>query len=173
MSIKPNWYKKKIKKSNYKNLNEKIIKREGHHPNCLQFRNHVIKVKNKKYCAGCLGLSIGSFLSIILIIIYNLINIVYFDMYWYLLMFGLIIILYSFFEMFLNNKYPWIHLLSNTILIIGFLLILIGTIEKTGEFFYGLISLLVSFLFLKTRIQLSIFNHENICLNCNRTCKIY
>jgi len=68
LAIYPHWYNK-IRKSQYNNKNKKqfiktIIKRKGHHPNCIKFQNHILKIKHKSYCTGCLGLTIGSLISI-------------------------------------------------------------------------------------------------------------
>ena len=78
ISIKPGWYKKQKKKKS----NEFI----GHHPNCDEFSNHKIIIKNKTCCAGCLGLLIGSIVNIILIIFYIINDYVLLDniiMYYY------------------------------------------------------------------------------------------
>ena len=173
VSIKPRWYKK-IKKISYnkKIRNKKKIK-VGHHPNCKSFRNHIIIIKNKKYCSGCIGLGIGAFFSIVLTIIYLLYAIRYENFYYSIFIFGLFFIFSSFLESLLYNRNSKIHLLSNVLLIIGFNFIIISTLENSGNLIYAMIGLIAAFLFLETRIQISFFNHRNICYNCESDCKIY
>ena len=177
LSIYPRWYYKIIKKNKKKFFNTKLdnnkIKREGHHPKCSKFRNHVIKIKKKIICTGCLGLGIGSLISIFLIIYYfTSYNSEYSILYLYSFFLGLIIITISFIESFINNN-PFFHVLSNIFLIIGFMLIIISTLENSGDIIYGLIAILASFLFLETRIQISLLKHMNICNQCIKNCKMY
>ncbi len=42
------------------------IKIIGHHPDCEEFNNHVIKIKNTILCPGCYGLALGAVISILL-----------------------------------------------------------------------------------------------------------
>jgi len=177
LSFYPRWYNtiiKNNKKININdNLNNKKRKREGHHPDCIKFRNHVIKIKKKKYCAGCLGLGIGSLISIFLIIYYvTLYNSGYSIIFQYYFFLGLLIIILSYFELFINNN-PFLHFLSNIFFIIGFLMIIFGTLENTSDLIYVLIAILGSFLFLETRIQISLLKHINICNKCINNCKMY
>ena len=173
VSIKPRWYKKIIKKSNNKKNDNNKIRREGHHATCDSFRNHILIINNKKYCSGCIGLGIGALFSIILIIIYIFYNIRYDNFYNYIFICGLIFIYSSFFESILYKRNSKIHLLSNVFLIIGFNFIIISTLENSGDLIYGFICIIASFLFLNTRIQISILNHRNICYKCIGDCKIY
>ena len=176
ISVYPRCYYKIIKNNKNKNtskINNKIRKREGHHPKCNKFQNHVIKIKNKKYCTGCLGLGIGSIISIFLTISYIFTyNTDYLIIFQYSFFIGLLIILLSYFESFIN-KIPIIHILSNIFLIIGFMLIIISTFENSGYIIYGLIAILASFLFLETRVQISILKHIDICTKCIKDCKMY
>ena len=77
IAVYPNWFKKLMKqeKHSVNKQQPQKAKREyqGHHPDCQQFLTHTVKIKNKTLCAGCLGLSIGSIISILLIIIYIII----------------------------------------------------------------------------------------------------
>ncbi|MFE3846240.1 hypothetical protein ACFL1L_05235, partial [Thermoplasmatota archaeon] len=74
LSFYPRWYNKIIKNNNksftINKLDNKKRNREGHHPNCVQFEKHVIKIKHRNYCTGCLGLGLGSLISIFLIFNY-------------------------------------------------------------------------------------------------------
>lgn len=177
LSFYPRWYHNiilnKKKSTIITEIDNKNRIKEGHHPSCIKFKNHVIKIKNKKYCAGCFGLGTGSLISIFLITYYLLFNNdEYSILYQYYFFLGLLFVILSFFEIFIN-KNSILHILSNILLIIGFLIITISTLENTNNLIYGLIAILGSFLFLETRIQISIFKHINICDKCIEKCKMY
>ena len=89
-AIKPAWYKKKKKEK--KEITNKFT---SHHPDCKRFKDHKITIKNKTYCAGCLGLIIGSIITIILIIYYLIFDIINFNNYFFLLT-GLLLIIFLF-----------------------------------------------------------------------------
>jgi hypothetical protein len=178
LSFYPRWYKNIVTIKNNKIIksdsNNKIRNREGHHPNCSKFKNHIIKIKGRKYCAGCFGLGVGSLISIFLLIVYIIIEKnQYLLLYQYSFCIGLLIIILSYIESLINNKKSIIHILSNIFLIIGFLLLSISTLENSNNLIYGLIGILASFLFLETRIQISMLHHINICSNCIEQCKMY
>ena len=177
LAIHPGWFKRNKAPplfNSYKDAKQKNRKRKGHHPDCTQFQSHTIQIKNKTLCSGCLGLSIGSFLSILLMIIYMVIpHIPFTPWLYYLLLLGCIIIGLVYLEIMLPRRYTIVHIISNAFLIIGFLLITISIIEITKNILYGLLCILFSFLWLHTRIQLSSYRHSVICVKCNNDCKIY
>ena len=53
------------------------------------------------------------------------------------------------------------------------MMIIISTLENTGDLIFGLIAILASFLFLETRIQISLLKHINICNKCIKDCKMH
>jgi hypothetical protein len=74
LALYPRWFRRLTKHATHHLNSEKsrkiTRKYKGHHPDCGNFQGHTIETKNKTLCAGCLGLSIGSIISIILAIIY-------------------------------------------------------------------------------------------------------
>lgn len=179
LAFYPKWYKKlsksgKTKSDNKKDGNAIIRKRKGHHPDCHKFKDHIINHENKFYCTGCLGLAIGSILSIIFMIVYLLINYEKNFLILYILIFlGLIMIAFNFIEIMIPTRHKIIHILSNIFIMIGFLLIVIGVFEITGSKTYAIISIIFTFLWLYTRIQLSNNRHRIICKKCKEKCKMY
>jgi hypothetical protein len=178
LTIHPGWIRKSlkgiIKNSTTENIKKTDIKREGHHPNCDKFKNHIFRFKSRVYCTGCLGLAIGCVISIILIIFYNSIYVkISPEIYFYLIIVGMIIVGFVFIEIISNKRNLYIHIISNSFLIIGFLIIIIGITEITGDKIYGIISIIFSFLWLDTRIQLSNWHHGKICSKCCKSCKMY
>ena len=178
LAIRPGWFRRYSKHENHgarKKQDQKITrKRKGHHPDCNQFQNHTVVIRNKTICAGCLGLSMGSVISIFLMIIYipnagGLFS----TIFYFPLVLGLIIIGLVYVEIILPTRYKIVHVISNFFLVISFFLITIGIFEITGNKIYGLIGILLSFLWLDTRIQLSNWHHNLICKNCSEPCKMY
>ena len=159
---------------NRKQTQKTARKRKGHHPDCDQFQNHTIRIDNKTLCAGCLGLSIGAILSIFLMILYIVIRgELSFTTFYFFMFLGLIIISLVYIEIMLPIRYTIIHVISNVFLVISFLLIVVCIFEITGNKIYGAVSILLSFLWLDTRIQLSNWRHTLICKNCDENCKMY
>lgn len=178
LAFYPGWYKKILKtnKNNLDKKNEKKVlrKRKGHHPDCDQFKNHVIGFDSKVFCTGCLGLAIGSVLSIFLMLIYIVITSGKTLMVFYLLVFlGLILVAFNFVEIMFPVRQRVVHIFSNVFIVVGFLFIVIGVFEITGSIAYAILSIIFSFLWLDTRIQLSNRRHSLICSSCNKKCKMY
>ena len=178
LAIYPGWFKRFTKQEkqnpNRKQTQKAARKRKGHHPDCDQFQNHTIRINNKMFCAGCLGLSIGAILSIFLMILYIVIEgELSFTTFYFVMFLGLIIIGLVYIEIMLPIRHTIIHVISNVFLVISFLLIVVCIFEITGNKIYGTVSILLSFLWLDTRIQLSYWQHSLICNNCTEQCKMY
>jgi len=178
LTIYPGWFKRftKQEKHNPNNMmtQKTARKRKGHHPKCEQFQNHTMRIGNKTLCAGCLGLSVGSILSIFLMILYIVIGgKLSFTTFYFFIFLGLTIIGLVYVELMLSIRHAFLHVLSNIFLIVSFFIVTISIFEITGSKIYGTISVILSFLWLDTRIRLSNWNHTQICENCSETCKMY
>ena len=176
LATRPGWYRKSLHKNhgNNKSNTKKIRNRIGHHPDCDRFRSHTVTINNKKICSGCLGLAIGAIIALILMIGYLFVDIPKSIGILYLFIIsGLVIIGFVYIEIILAKRSTTIHIVSNIFLMISFLLLTIGIFEITGNRMYGVITVILSFLWLDTRIQLSKWHHSLICDNCMETCKMY
>ena len=179
LALKPNWIKRLSSKdasvSNGNPMNEKINnRRRGHHPLCSRFQNHTISHNGKILCAGCLGLAIGCVIAILLMTLFLII--VYFlslTFFVLSLSIGLIIITFSYIETALPQRTPTGHVMSNVLLVIGLFLVVSGVFGITKSPLIGAFAVLISFLWLDTRVQLSNWNHEKMCRECRNTCKAY
>jgi len=171
-AIKPGWYKiqKSKEKSELKKESSNGFK--GHHPNCKNFSSHTIIIKNKTYCSGCLGLIIGSAFTIFLIVLYLLFDLPLINFHIFLLI-GILLILGLFVIIIFFKKNPIIRILSNSIFVFSFFIIVISILEITGSYTYGLLTGLFCFLLVDTRIQMSKWSHANECKNCEKDCKMY
>lgn len=144
----------------------------GHHPDCPAFRSHTIQENGRTWCAGCLGICIGLLLGAGLMIAYALSPFPLTPSLPWLIV-GLLIIAVAYAEMFLRRRQPLLHIAINSLLGLGFALIVIVTLEHTGQGIYGLFALLLCFLWMDTRIQFSHWRHHQLCVACNEPCKIY
>jgi hypothetical protein len=145
----------------------------GHHPNCSEFQTHTLSIKNKVYCAGCLGLAIGCILSIILMIIYYQYPISSTTLWYSLIILGFFLIFLVYSENSLSLRNSVFHCLINLLLILSFFFIMVSVLEITHNIVFSIIALLFSFLWLETRIQISRYQHTSICSNCPKECKQY
>jgi hypothetical protein len=176
-TVSPNWVRRYLpqKKNNEKNTNKEATRMfQGHHPDCHTFQNHRIQWKNKTWCAGCLGLLIGLNVSIMLMILYLLIDFRQPKMISYLLFIvGLFILTFVYFEIVYRNRHPLLHVFSNSLLPLSFFIITIAVVGLTGKLVYGFFTILLCFLWLDVRIQLSKWRHRLLCINCTEYCKMY
>jgi hypothetical protein len=150
------------------------IKMIGHHPDCEAFNNHVIKIKNTILCPGCYGLALGCVISILLMSGYIVFPIKIQLIHLYIVVIlGMLLIVLNYVEITIPARRAYFHLISNIFLVISFFLIILGILHLTGNMIYGLLAVLISYLWLDTRVQLSVWRHSQVCQNCNESCKVY
>ncbi|NIN69724.1 MAG: hypothetical protein GTO63_34580 [Anaerolineae bacterium] len=146
----------------------------GHHPACELFESHTVKWRDRTLCAGCTGLAIGSFVSVPLMGMYVVLQAEL--PIWALqalLASGLALVGAKYIE----TLSPWSRasgrIISNGLLVVGFFLIVMSVLELSGSAVLGVLGVVVSFLFLDTRIQLSRWRHVRTCSECSESCKVY
>jgi hypothetical protein len=175
LAVKPDWLRSKIGRSfqstSKQNAKVKNIEHKGHHPDCRRFLDHTIMLGERTVCAGCLGLAVGSMISIIITILYIEATIVFpRSSLFIMIIAGLFFIALNYTESVLVERMVLVHISFNLILPLGFLLITIGIFELYGELIFGLIVILISILWLDTRIQISEWTHNKICFSCTNKC---
>jgi hypothetical protein len=177
LAIYPNWWRTKSHQINHASkVKEGKIKRsfQGHHPDCNTFKSHIIFIKNKPRCAGCLGLALGSLVSILLMALYLFLPYrLPIATSYILLMLGIFALLLVYGEIILNKRHTLLHIIINSLLVLSFLVITISVVEITKGPVYGILTILICFLWLDTRIHLSNQQHKNICASCTKSCKTY
>jgi hypothetical protein len=178
LALRPNWIKRFTKRGinhvHGQPIQTVAIKRQGHHPGCVHFQSHTFPIKNNILCAGCTGLALGSiasvFLMIISLIFFNEISKNILSIF---IIVGMIFIALNYVEIAYLKRGAFVHLFSNIFLVISFFFVIIGVFQLTGNVIFGIFAVIISFLWLDTRIQLSNRRHTEICKNCNETCKAY
>ncbi|MFA5771638.1 MAG: hypothetical protein WC974_02785 [Thermoplasmata archaeon] len=174
-AIKPNWLKR-LTHHGDNVLNEttahKITRmRRGHHPDCKGFEAHIVRIKNRIICSGCLGLASGSVISIVLVLVsLNVLDVMPAYFLYIMIILGFVFIAANYIEIKFLERKAYVHIILSALLPISFCLVSRGLLELTGSIFFGFVGLLISFLWLDTRIQLSLWHHESICKNCKEKC---
>jgi hypothetical protein len=176
-TVKPNWirrYRSKFTNEERNVHSEATQSFRGHHPDCSTFQNHTIQWNNRTWCAGCFGLFIGLSMSILLTILYiatdfhptQIITL-------FLFLLGLLIIPIVYGEIIYRSKHTIVHVFLNSLLPLSFFIITVAVGEITGKFIYACLTILLCFLWLDTRIQLSKWRHGFLCSNCIESCKMF
>ncbi len=136
---------------------------QGHHPTCGMFAAHIFRIKDKTWCAACIGLLIGGLLALAGAS-------VYFFGGWHvaehsslMILLGTVGVSFGLFQFKFKNL---IRLFMNAIFVLGTLFILIGVDELVRNLVFDLfaVSLIVFWLF--TRISLSQWDQKVICSGC-------
>lgn len=148
--------------------------RRGHHPDCEGFASHVITTDRGSLCAGCTGLARGCVMAIVLMGIFTTIPAKMSPgVPGFFALLGMILIVVVYGEIALPTRNALLHMAANSLLVIGFLFVVIGVFHSTGDATSALLAIVVSFLWLDTRIHLSNWRHAKICENCSEVCKAY
>jgi hypothetical protein len=177
-ALRPGWTKTLLKRSvhGFKDERAGRSKRRirGHHPDCEHFESHTFKRGDRLSCAGCFGLATGSTVAILLMIIYLGFPVELLPFTWYvLLLSGFLMVIGSFIEIVIPTRVALVHVVSNILLVVGFFFVVVASIQLTSNLFFGLLGIMISFLWLDTRIQLSTWRHSIICKECSEQCKVY
>lgn len=178
LAVRPNWTRRLIQRRSRGLVTEGIHtstrKNKGHHPDCKGFRGHVIEKRDRTLCAGCSGLASGSVISILLMVMFIILPYRLSPTAGFVLVtIGLVLVAANYVETAILTRQPRVHQASNVILVIGFFLVVIGMFHLTGNAVYGIFGVVMSFLWLDTRIQISSWRNAEICRSCSEICKAY
>ena len=146
---------------------QRAIVYEGHHPSCGRFRTHVLKIRNKVYCAGCSGLLTGALIAILGSLAYAVNAFAVHEGAVFVFWFGFSAVLLGL----LQYAKPlmsvsWFHFILNVLFVAGSLFILIGVIETNGTVVVEMYFLVTTMYWILTRIVLSNLEHQKICAMC-------
>lgn len=148
--------------------------RRGHHPDCGRFSDHVIRWRGRVLCAGCTGLAVGSVASILLMSLFIAISPEFPASVWQVfLVLGLAMVGAKYLEPMVLRSSASVRLAFNALLVVGLLFVVLGAFQLTGNAIFGLLAIVLSFLFLDTRVQLSAIFHSQTCTICEENCKVY
>lgn len=177
LCLRPQWIKEIVLKKDTARTNQgREVTRcfIGHHPDCPVFDHHRITFRKKTWCAGCVGLLFGCLLSSGLMILYVLWNpVVAASMYQILFFFGILCVILVYAELFIGSRWRLMHVVVNSILVLGFFFITISIGEQTGDVIDGFFTIVLCMLWLDTRIMVSKWRHSRLCSCCPEPCKTY
>jgi len=148
-------------------MKEGIVTFEGHHPSCGKFAAHVLRLGDKKYCAGCTGLVVGATVSLLGTLAYLFtgafpkeVAVLVFWLGFAGVALGLL--QYSVF----NVGGSFVHMFLNVVYVTGAFLLLIGIEEITSNPLLEVYFVALTLYWILTRILLSQQEHRKICAVC-------
>lgn len=150
------------------------ITSKGHHAECGRFTAHVLQVRGRTYCAGCLGLLTGALIAIATGLLYAANIVVFGSQAGFVLWFGFAMVLLGL----LQYAKPLmtrgsIHFFLNVVFVVGAFFLLVGVIEINGGFAVEIYLLVMILFWILTRIILSNREHQRICTLCEHSSCVY
>ena len=137
----------------------------GHHPGCENFSPHVFEIGGRRVCVACTGLTVGGLLALIG-------TFLYFFADWYVEQNNVLVVLIGLLGVSLGlfqfrAKQHLVRFSLNVFFVLGSFLVLIGIDGLAQSVFvdFFLVALIVFWLF--TRILISQWDHERICIACD------
>lgn len=150
----------------------KSIRKEGHHPTCDHYSDHVITIKESHYCAGCSGLVTGAIIAITGTVLFFFLSfqiILPEVVFWLGFVFVTIGLLQHPLYQLLTLHRGIIRFTINILFVVGSFLLLASVIQLTNSLILAIYLLLLILYWIFTRIVLSRRSHHLICSRCNRS----
>jgi hypothetical protein len=151
-----------------------VLKRKptlrGHHYSCDPFSDHVFRIGNKIFCAGCTGLTTGAIIAIIGSIVYFFLGISFINellAFWIGFSGVFIGLVQHRLYRALSIRNGFLRFTLNVIFVLGAFLLLVGADQITGNLAVDLYILCVILLWILNRIMMSKGEHERICMQCD------
>ena len=143
----------------------------GHHPTCSSFTGHVIKFKDKIYCAGCTGLVVGGLAALFGVLPYLFFGFDFGENSIFAFWTGFIGVACCLLQYQVSDrKNGGVHFFFNMIFPFGALLLLIGVSGIIGNFILEAYLLALIVFWVITRITRSSLEHKKICMDCVQPC---
>jgi len=148
--------------------------RLGHHPDCGRFDGHRLRSGEGAHCAGCTGLAAGSLVGIALAIALALVPSVL-DGAWAraVLYAGTALVLADLVTDIVPGRPAAAHAALDALMVVGAFMAVVGTLWSTRSLGYGLLAVLVTVMWVDTRVTLSAWRHIDTCGRCPEGCKAY
>ena len=143
----------------------------GHHPDCPEFRGHVLIVYEGAFCAGCTGLAIGAILAIIggFLSFFGGFSVWNPSIVFYI---GALLVALGVVQHFIDMGSPMFHLVLNIVFVFGAFMLMASIMELNTSFQVE-VYLLASILFwVGMRIRVSQEEHVRVCSHCSEGCSM-
>ena len=158
----------------HETLNQKPA-HQGHHHSCDQFSDHVLKIRNNVFCAGCTGLTTGAVISIYGGISYFFLGISLvneFLVFWIGFAGVFVGIVQHHLYRALSVRSGFIRYILNVVFVLGAFFLLVGANQIVGNIAVDFYVLCVILLWIFNRIMMSSTEHERVCMQCDiESCK--
>jgi len=144
---------------------------QGHHPCCGAFSKHVLRIRNRILCVGCLGLSAGGLAALTGAILYFFGNS---DIWGHGLLpfwfgaLGVVVGLLQFWPLELDRKA--LRFLASASFAFGAFLVVAKVDEFAQSLAADLFLILLVGLWILTKMALSNWDHQRICVSCAKPC---
>ena len=136
----------------------------GHHPNCEKFSAHVINLRGRYICAACTGLFLGGLIDLVGTFLYFFFGWEYKIETFVIVFIGILAVLIGFFQLKFSR---FARSLLNVSFVVGCYLVLSGMDQSQRSLSYDLFIFSLIVFWLVTRILLSQWDHERICMGCD------
>jgi hypothetical protein len=142
---------------------------QGHHPDCENFAAHVFRIGDKTFCAACTGLLLGGLLVLVGTLLYFFSNWRVEQSSSLMIWVGVLGVGFGLFQFKFRS---FVRLFLNVFFVLGTFFILIGVDKLLHSVAVDLFLVALTLFWLFTRISLSQWDHERICLSCKAaTCE--
>ncbi len=143
--------------------------KEGHHPDCGKFSDHMIASSKRVVCAACSGLALGAFLAFLGALFYFSGGNVSAETGKPMLIAGSILVPLGLAR--LKSK-GFVRLSLNVAFVCGAFLVLAGVDILARNLFFDLFVIGLIGLWIWTRIILSEWDHTRTCSSCTQDCSL-
>ncbi len=145
--------------------------RHGHHPDCGSYASHVLHLRNRRYCAGCLGLMIGAIFGILgsLPLLFGF-TLPHAELYFWTGTGFVVLGIFQHQLSLFNNS--WLHLSLNILFVIGPFFQLLGLFTLNPTLITELYLFTLIPFWILTRITFSQIQHAQICQTCTTSCPL-
>jgi hypothetical protein len=146
----------------------------GHHPGCKGFAAHEFQIGRKTLCTACMGLLLGSLITLFGITAYFFLGWNIGENISLFLISGVLGVGLGLFQyMFFNIRWRLLRFLLNAFFVSGTFLVLAGIDAVANSLVLDSFVVFLSVFWLFTRILLSKHIHNKICQTCNLKCNVY
>ncbi|MEM2144659.1 MAG: hypothetical protein QW279_04815, partial [Candidatus Jordarchaeaceae archaeon] len=142
----------------------------GHHPNCGSFSSHVLSFNGRVFCAGCMGLIVGAFISLIGCFFYFFVGLCVDGFSEVFFWFGFIGVSVGLLQYRIPSHSSLVHFVLNVVFVFGVFLLLVAVDSFLGSLLVDLYLVALSIYWVLTRIELSRVERGKKCLRCGKPC---
>lgn len=135
----------------------------GHHPVCEKYKSHIFGIKNRTFCAACMGLFVGGLVTTVGSIIYFFTEWIVIENSILFVILGILGIGFGFFQQWFKSI---VRLSLNFVFVLGSFFILMGIDKIIHSLIIDLFVISLILFWLSTRVSLSHWDHERICSSC-------